>query len=89
MLMHATEIHRHTFAKAFGCYEMFHEKYKGIKLTVDLDDDRSNINLIFPSFVSRSDSLIILYSVNRLLLRILTAFSLVVKSPHISQMEKY
>lgn len=38
-----------SYAKAFGCYELFHEKYKGIKLTVDLDNDRGNINLIFPS----------------------------------------
>ena len=38
-----------TFEKAFGCYELFNEKYKGIKLFVDLDNDKSNINLIFPS----------------------------------------
>ena len=40
-----------TYSKAFGCYELFHEKYKGIKLTVDLDNDRSNINLLFPSIM--------------------------------------
>lgn len=48
-----------SFAKAFGCYELFHEKYKGIKLTVDLDDDRSNINLIFTSIKDKLFNLII------------------------------
>lgn len=48
-----------TFSKAFGCYELFHEKYKGIKLTVDLDNDRSNINLIFPSIKDKLFNLVI------------------------------
>ena len=47
------------FAKAFGCYELFHEKYKGIKLTVDLDSDRSNINLIFTSIREQLFNLVI------------------------------
>ncbi len=48
-----------SFSKAFGCYELFHEKYKSIKLTVDLDDDRSNINLIFPSIKDKLFNLVI------------------------------
>ena len=48
-----------TFEKAFGCYELFHEKYKNIKLTVDLNDDRSNINLIFPSIREKLFNLVI------------------------------
>ena len=48
-----------TFEKAFGCYELFHEKYKGIKLTVDLDEDKSNVNLIFPSIKDKLFNLVI------------------------------
>ena len=48
-----------SFSKAFGCYELFHEKYKSIKLTVDLDGDKSNINLIFPSIKDKLFNLII------------------------------
>ena len=48
-----------SFSKAFGCYELFHEKYKGIKLTVDLDSDRSNINLLFPSIKDKLFNLVI------------------------------
>ena len=48
-----------SFSKAFGCYELFHEKYKSINLTVDLDDDRSNINLIFPSIKDKLFNLVI------------------------------
>lgn len=36
-------------AKAFGCYASFREKYKGIKLTKDLNDDSMDIDIIFPS----------------------------------------
>lgn len=48
-----------SFSKAFGCYELFHEKYKGIKLTVDLDEDKSNVNLIFPSIKDKLFNLVI------------------------------
>ena len=48
-----------TFEKAFGCYELFHEKYKGIKLSVDLDEDKSNVNLIFPSIKDKLFNLVI------------------------------
>ena len=36
-------------AEAFGCYEIFKEKYKGIKLTKDLNNDGMEINIIFPA----------------------------------------
>lgn len=48
-----------TYSKAFGCYELFREKYKKINLSVDLIDDRSNINLIFPSIKDKLFNLII------------------------------
>lgn len=37
------------YATAFGCYEMFDAKYKSLKLTVDLNNDKSVINMLFPS----------------------------------------
>jgi hypothetical protein len=36
-------------SKTFGCYELFKDKYKGIKLTKDLNTDSMDIDLIFPS----------------------------------------
>ena len=48
-----------SFAKAFGCYELFHEKYKGIKLSVDLGDDKSNVNLIFTNIKDKLFNLVI------------------------------
>ena len=38
---------------------MFREKYKSIKLTIDLDDDKSNVNLIFPSIKDKLFNLVI------------------------------
>lgn len=37
------------YASSFGCYELFSSKYKSVKLTVDLNNDKSVINIIFPS----------------------------------------
>lgn len=37
------------FSQAFSCYELFKAKYKSIKLTVDLNSDKANIDIIFPS----------------------------------------
>lgn len=37
------------YASIFGCYEMFTTKYKSIKLTIDLNNDKSVINMIYPS----------------------------------------
>ena len=37
------------FEKSFRCYELFAERYKSIKITSDLNDDKSVINVIFPS----------------------------------------
>lgn len=36
-------------SKSFTCFETFREKYKGIKLTKDLDNDSAAIDVIFPS----------------------------------------
>ena len=36
-------------SQAFGCYELFKEKYKGIKLTKDLNADGMDIEIIFPA----------------------------------------
>ena len=38
-----------SISSAFSCYESFKEKYKGIKLTKDLNTDAMDIDLIFPS----------------------------------------
>lgn len=34
---------------SFRCYELFKEKYKGIKLTKDLNNDSMDIDIIFPA----------------------------------------
>jgi hypothetical protein len=36
-------------AEAFGCYELFKEKYKSIKLTKDLNSDSMEMDVIFPA----------------------------------------
>lgn len=36
-------------SKSFSCYELFKEKYKGIKLTKDLNNDGMEMDIIFPS----------------------------------------
>ena len=36
-------------SQAFGCYELFKDKYKGIKLTKDLNSDGMEIDIIFPA----------------------------------------
>ena len=36
-------------AEAFGCYEIFKEKYKSIKLTKDLSSDNIEMDVIFPA----------------------------------------
>jgi len=36
-------------SQSFGCYELFKEKYKGIKLTKDLNADGMDIEIIFPA----------------------------------------
>lgn len=36
-------------SQAFGCYELFKDKYKGIKLTKDLNSDIMDIDIIFPT----------------------------------------
>lgn len=36
-------------SKSFSCYELFKEKYKGIKLTKDLNGDNMDIDIVFPA----------------------------------------
>lgn len=48
-----------SFSSAFGCYELFKEKYKSIKLTVDLSNDISSIDIIFPSIKEKLFNIII------------------------------
>ncbi|MCM1218930.1 MAG: hypothetical protein NC548_30990 [Lachnospiraceae bacterium] len=47
------------YATAFGCYEMFNNKYKSIKLTVDLNNDKSIINMVFTSLRDQLFNIII------------------------------
>ena len=37
------------YETAFSCYEMFSSKFKSIKLTVDLNNDKSVINMMYPA----------------------------------------
>jgi uncharacterized protein YjbI with pentapeptide repeats len=39
----------HDYATAFGCYEMFLNRFKSIKLTVDLNNDKAVVDTIFSS----------------------------------------
>lgn len=44
---------------AFGCYELFKTRYKNIKITSDLNDDISVINVIFPSIKDKLFDIVI------------------------------
>ena len=46
-------------SKAFGCYELFKEKYKGIKLTKDLNSDGMDIDIIFPTIKDKLFDIVI------------------------------
>ena len=37
------------YETTFSCFEMFVSKYKSIKLTIDLNNDKSVVNMIYPS----------------------------------------
>lgn len=47
------------FSTSFGCYEIFHNKYKSIKLLVDLSNDKSIIDMIYPSIKERLFNIVI------------------------------
>lgn len=51
------------YEKAFRCYELFAEKYKSIKITSDLNDDKSVIDVIFPSIKEKLFDLVIVNNV--------------------------
>lgn len=44
---------------SFSCYELFKEKYQKIKLTADLDNDTSIINVIYPSIKDKLFDIVI------------------------------
>lgn len=48
-----------TIAQSFRCYELFKEKYKGIKLTKDLNNDSTEIDIIFPAIKDKLFDIII------------------------------
>lgn len=47
------------FTQAFSCYELFKEKYKSIKLSVDLSNDKANIDVIYPSIKEKLFNIVI------------------------------
>jgi uncharacterized protein YjbI with pentapeptide repeats len=51
------------YEKAFRCYELFVEKYKSIKITSDLNDDKSVIDVIFPSIKEKLFDLVIVNNI--------------------------
>lgn len=48
-----------TIAQSFRCYELFKEKYRGIKLTKDLNNDSTEIDIIFPAIKDKLFDIII------------------------------
>ena len=46
-------------SKVFGCYELFKDKYKGIKLTKDLNSDGMDIDIIFPTIKDKLFDIVI------------------------------
>lgn len=47
------------FTQAFSCYELFKAKYKSIKLSVDLSNDKTNIDVIYPSIKEQLFNIVI------------------------------
>lgn len=47
------------FTQAFSCYELFKAKYKSIKLSVDLSNDKANIDVIYPSIKEQLFNIVI------------------------------
>ena len=47
------------YEKNFSCFEMFCDKYKSIKLTIDLDNDKAKVNLIYPQVKDRLFNIVI------------------------------
>lgn len=46
-------------SKTFNCYELFKDKYKGIKLTKDLNNDNMDIEIIFPAIKDKLFDIVI------------------------------
>lgn len=51
------------FTQAFSCYELFKAKYKSIKLSVDLSNDKANIDVIYPSIKEQLFNIVICNSI--------------------------
>lgn len=51
------------YEKSFRCYELFKEKYKSIKITSDLNDDKMVIDVIFPSIKEKLFDLVVCNSI--------------------------
>lgn len=51
------------YEKAFRCYELFTERYKSIKITSDLNDDKSVIDVIFPSIKEKLFDIVIVNNI--------------------------
>lgn len=47
------------YESSFSCFEMFISKYKSAKLTVDLNNDKSIVNMIYPSIKDRLFNIIV------------------------------
>lgn len=47
------------YEKSFRCFELFKERFKSIKITVDLNDDKSVIDVIFPSIKEKLFDIVI------------------------------
>lgn len=47
------------FSTSFGCYELFKEKYKSIKLSIDLCNDKSSIDIIYPSIKEKLFNIVV------------------------------
>lgn len=51
------------YEKSFRCLELFREKYKSIKVTSDLNDDKSVIDVIFPSIKEKLFDLVVINNI--------------------------
>lgn len=47
------------YDKSFSCFEMFEEKYKSVKLTVDLNNDKFIINMSYPTLKDRLFNIVV------------------------------
>lgn len=53
------------YEKSFRCYELFKEQFSGIKITSDLNDDKSIIDIIFPSIKEKLFDIVICNNIKK------------------------